>query len=325
MDFIYFGHNFSAEYKKGLSSHYPMAIIALSKLGATLEEVESFQNSYVKRLEKLEKPTFKMTEDNWQDYLGNHKYNSEYIEFFTEQISRSGIEGTLKRFIPILFPGVAAAAFHPLIRLGYGISIFDSNEIAHGLASFAMGYLPLNEGSRSVETIGLEESLKKLHDNDIIRKFSPKVNPIYNRMKATSNLEEFKFFSYSVSDLDLNLGNLAKINLKMYLSSNDNFTALHCLTATHALRYVLPFIENQKKALRYFWQAIGAAYVDAKMPTIKNEFGSVPKISFQEIFQKAIKTNDDHSIKLVFSCYEEFKEYKNPEYLLAAAKRVQLI
>ena len=54
--------------------------------------------------------------------------------FFERRSMRQGWEPTLTKYLPLLISGWVKDAFHPLIRLGYGIEFESTSEIAAGLA-----------------------------------------------------------------------------------------------------------------------------------------------------------------------------------------------
>src|SRR5207244_8288965 len=63
------------------------------------------------------------------------------------------------------------------------------------------------------------------------------------------------------------LGSLAEAALLVYASTGD-FTALHGLTGTHAVRVSTPFIAVRVPVVRHLFQALCAAYVSIGTPTL---------------------------------------------------------
>lgn len=62
---------------------------------------------------------------------------------FSAEVSRLGIEAALKHYLPDLAPGVAASAFHALMRTAYGVLRQNEGDIAIALAYWAATYLAL--------------------------------------------------------------------------------------------------------------------------------------------------------------------------------------
>lgn len=50
---------------------------------------------------------------------------------------------------------------------------------------------------------------------------------------------------------------IADATVKLYLSTQDSFSALYCVTATHALRILEPYLVG-KEHLKYLWQSVCA-------------------------------------------------------------------
>ncbi|MEZ4743835.1 MAG: questin oxidase family protein [Bdellovibrionota bacterium] len=78
------GQMFSSEYQlgdlKGVSNHLPMCLYARSKIGATDDQLAWFYERYIP---KLELKNSQLQEIKWQEQLGKHKFNSDYLKFFT--------------------------------------------------------------------------------------------------------------------------------------------------------------------------------------------------------------------------------------------------
>ncbi|KIX06633.1 uncharacterized protein Z518_04609 [Rhinocladiella mackenziei CBS 650.93] len=77
--------------------------------------------------------------------LGNESYYAEYLKFFTDEISKHGVEATLNRFCfcgdelaEDLFPRLFGGLLHPIIHLGYGLEYNQPSIVAEALASAAI-------------------------------------------------------------------------------------------------------------------------------------------------------------------------------------------
>ena len=56
------------------------------------------------------------------------------MNFFQGRIREAGFDAVLHDWVPVLMPGLAASAFHALIRLAYAIDSGIEDEIACALA-----------------------------------------------------------------------------------------------------------------------------------------------------------------------------------------------
>jgi hypothetical protein len=92
------------------------------------------------------------------------------------------------------------------------------------------------------------------------------------------------------------------------LAGSGNFTALHLVTATHAMRVLTRFVDEPLVAWRSFWQAYAHAVVAARL---QRQAPAVLR-SWEELERAALGSDDDHVIKLVDSCREEERAWGEP-------------
>lgn len=112
----------SPETSGGLTFHLPMELVALRDAGASRETVQQ------RKQERLH--------DAQKDSLSDPPLYRWAVRRYTETAQRllSGGNPAAVRAIEPLAEGLAGAAFHGLIRLGYGAWQRDEAEIARGLA-----------------------------------------------------------------------------------------------------------------------------------------------------------------------------------------------
>lgn len=72
-------------------------------------------------------------------------------------------------------------------------------------------------------------------------------------------------------------------------------------------------------ALRCYWQALLVAYLSTGSVDLSKQ---VPEdqspSSWEEITKKAITSNDEHVIKIIYTCWQESLHYDNKDYQNAA-------
>jgi hypothetical protein len=311
---------FGCEYENGLSNHLPMALIALDRIGADQMKLTEFYSEYCQILEIPDQDNIRITHETWSRYLGQFKYNLAYREFFLKELSEKGIPKALEFYLPHLIPGVSGGAFHPLIRLAYALEVDSSWEVAESLTAWCMAYQELAELSEKVPS-----SVPPQAQFDLLSEYvreSPVLiegDTVFGYFKSASNSKAFKDFEFS-GIAKTSLPEVADIAIKLYLSTNDSFTALHCVTATHAIRVVSKFYKDPI-AVRYLWQAICAAYVAIKCVPIQGIKSPDVLPSWEKIFSRVRGHKNDHVIKFVYSTFCESQIYRNPLYQYAAAKK----
>lgn len=310
--------NFSPTYHPNvLANHLSMALIALYKLGASDEQLKKYYLHYSEELEPVQAltNTIQITDTNWMNFLGCAHYFPNYLIFFQKNIQLNGMSETLKKYLQLLIKGLSGQAFHCLIRLAYAVEIIDIEEIAVSLAYFSSHYFSLGDKKK------LNPIFK--HPKHILNKINSiscftgvQINGINitERVKKVALIAEFSSVIDWLKPGNTTLSECASILIYLYAKTED-FTVLHMVTVTHAMRILQNYFIDFEDAIRYYWQAICAAYITIGSPSI-SEF-SLPmtkQTNWPTIISKTINSADEHVIKLVYTCYEESKIYNNSLY-----------
>ena len=322
--------HFDAQYGGGLSNHLSMALVALNRLGATDARLVEYFRAYARRLEPPPRAGSPITRATYAANRGTLKRYPDYLVFFNEELRRLGHQQLLATYLPPLLPGIAAAAFHAVIRLAYALQVNDEPETALSLAYFADTYLPLGPptGAAPIAEPPIE-LLRRLSGTKALARRS------WHTGLITSSLVEIGAQPAFAPVIDwlpasaAGLAPLAEAALLVY-ASTGNFTALHGLTGTHALRIAWPHLPDPAAAARYQFQALCAAYISIGTPPLLTD-AERARLARQalppwpEIGAAAIRSSDEHVIKLVYSAREEDAAYSDPLYRYAAAKKAGLI
>lgn len=305
-------------------NHVAMTLIAIYRLGAASEQMKAYYSSKQKRqsLPSVSDTTH-INEENWYQFLGTSGSTS-YIRFFLDKVDAGGVDHTLKTYLPKLISGVVAHAYHPLLRLAYGIDIKNEREIAFAMAYFASTY---HKGPAAI-TDGVPgtfaEMLNKMTAKEFLEKIDANGNNIESRISKLFNSLEFL---NRLGPLDLDNDDPTKIISKeiMYAFINiHDFTLLHGVTSCHAMRTVLPYISDQKKAVTEYCYSLCAAYVSVLKAWTEIKISPLPEYDGNEdsLKIKAIRSMNEHTIKLVYTCFKEYEMYKRPEYLQLITREV---
>lgn len=285
----------------GNTNHLPMALIALDKLGADENQLEDYFSHYASHLVPLSNLTH-TAEFDWRDHLGETQLFNDYLNYFETCIHKIGAQQTLTSHIDPLILGCGAAAFHALIRLSYGIQSNNSKEVAFGLAYLASHYFPVETPQPSDLNLKqiVDLALTSMADKDIEGRL------ISGRMKSVCT--EKNFSSINLTPKTLDLKTLSECVAQLYLQTND-FTVLHAVTSCHALRYVLPYVNQQTRVLRHYWSSVLVAVL-----SVSNLKFDLSKTSQQAATEPTdltpvLESKDSHVIKLVWSCLDEYQHY----------------
>src|SRR5271156_1346838 len=128
-----------------IGSHLELALARLVELGASDAQLEGFDADYRARwpLERLPAPRATISDALWRRYLGNRRLEPEFRRYFADRIATDGAEAVLRAALPALVEGLAASAWHALIRTMLGWIRADDAEIAEGLGYWAATFLRL--------------------------------------------------------------------------------------------------------------------------------------------------------------------------------------
>src|SRR5215207_394887 len=104
-------YSYEPEYG-GLSNHLPMTVRALQSLGANPARVAEFRAAYSRRLSRLHTSPG-AAPIVLQEVLGQRLEFPALLRLFGADVSQLGASAAVRKWLPVLMPGVAAAAFHP--------------------------------------------------------------------------------------------------------------------------------------------------------------------------------------------------------------------
>ena len=312
------------DYGGGFSNHVSMGLYSLSALGASASQLTRFADAHWPSLEPLSREAGpRLARGSWSERLGQAAALNGYLAFFADEVAREGRDATLRRYLPGLLPGIGAAAFHALIRTGYGVRFRDDGEVVAGLAYWATAFLPLGPlGPAGVER-DPRALLTRVHETPTLAGLELPGRLIHGKMKSAAALPGFGAVVDALSPGDATLAAIAASTVRLYAESGD-FTALHAVTGTHAYRMLEPYVEPREAGLRYLWQALVAAYVSIGAPRLVEPPAGEPPAWLDSI-RAATASLDEHDIKLVDIAREQGAFYGESIYRRAAARRVRLI
>ena len=314
------GARFAPEYADGLSNHLPMALMALQRLGADDARLTAWHDRYAARLEPAPAMQPWPAGDAWPGRLGDLSAWPAYRPLFADWIAHEGAADTLAQVLPGLMPGCAAAAFHGPIRVAYAARSGHLGELADALAYWACRHLPL--GALPAEARGADTRADATTDPEpLLRRLragTSRRSLIFQRMQDAARSPALQAVVAQLSIDGHTLERLARLSAKAYAHSG-NFTALHLLTACHAMRVLSAFIDDDGQALRWFWQAWATGVVAAGMKGLP-----APALRpWDDIVPAALASDDEHVIKLVDSCRELERAYGGDDWRLAASRALR--
>ncbi|KAJ6582701.1 hypothetical protein DFH09DRAFT_912196 [Mycena vulgaris] len=126
---------------RGFHNHLSHHLVAAYDMGASpgllkliYEEEEPMQRPLNRQGEDI-------TETNWTTRLGERPAYASYLVFFTEQIAKSGVSETLRRYVmapeangngAAMFARFLGGALHPWLQVGFGVEVGHDHMVAQG-------------------------------------------------------------------------------------------------------------------------------------------------------------------------------------------------
>lgn len=281
-------------YQGFLSDHLPMALLAMWAAGADRLDLERYAARYQSRLNPPVRHSARPPAE-FSDAVGDLDAYGSLLAFFDGELARLGTRRTLTSWLPRLVSGWVRFAFHPIIRLAYGIRFDVPSEIAAGLAYLA--------------SAGPDPALQALADtaSPVDEPLLPPPGPAlaepfeqrYNATVASGALEG------RVVVLPDHRRRVAELGLGLFNDTHD-FFALHVVTGTHALGVCADAIGLPADGL------LSAGFLAAYMTIGAPRFDPVARPT-------PARVDDEHDAKLAFTCMDQARLLDSGRYRDACA------
>ena len=258
---------------------------------------------------------------NWTALRGQPRAFAAVRAHFARDIATLGARDTVRAALPWLADGVGGAAFHGLLRTAFALVAEHDSELASGLAHWTCTHMPLlpaqargQHGAPSPD-VDLRTWLAEL--SAATKDWKSSGGLIADRMLSYGRTAAFQTHAARLSVNEGTLRELADIALDHYLRSR-NFTALHLVTSSHALRVLTPCFDAPLSALRHYALAfaagVAASGIDVQASALPVSVQSWPMLG-----ALACDATDEHVIKLIYACREEFQVNGDERYRSAAS------
>lgn len=313
---------FAPEYQGQLTNHLPMALHALHQLGATPQRLQGFYDDYCQRLVTLTPASRADAIEDWQSLRGQKDAYPALLATFTDLIEQRGVDQVLRESLPLLLPGVAAAAFHGVIRTAHAVESGHRGEIAAALAYWAWRWQTLGAQQTLNATLSFESWAQSLVKQ--AQMWETQESLISIRMEDATHSSAYQTLAVGpalATDVPMAIARLAALAAQFYANSPD-FTVLHMITSLRALRILLPWMDECRGVQPILMRAFTAAYISAGVIPLP-----VPPIgqerTWHQVIDAAKASNDEHVIKLVHACVGEAKVYGDGGYIQVARLAVR--
>ncbi|EMD35908.1 hypothetical protein CERSUDRAFT_52660 [Gelatoporia subvermispora B] len=137
---------------EGMHNHASHHMVAIHAMGASAPLLEAAYQTHVVYMRPAFSSPGSINEGNFHAYLGDEKYYTAYLEFFTAKLLADGVSSTLDKYIfsrsanvgsgdvepPFMLARFHATVFHPMIHAGNGVEFGFLGLVAEGLAQTAI-------------------------------------------------------------------------------------------------------------------------------------------------------------------------------------------
>lgn len=308
---------------RGTTNHCPMALFALAKMGASAQRLEAFFARWSQKYAIIDTQAGVPIEGgDWLAHLGDPAAFGSLRRHFCALIEADGARAVIGEVLGQAPCAPATGAFHAIIRMAYGIEAGHAGETAAGLAAYVATNLPVAIAMAGRDpALSVEEGFSILSTQFAGQTWEGR--SITARIKSIAADPDFEKALRAPPAGPALLDRLARFSIELYWQKAD-FTILHMVTGIHAARVLLaqlPASCADRLALA-MWPALCAAYVSAGAPQSIRPEPPYESAAWPEIFERAIKSDDDHVIKLVYTCSEEARRDPDSALYLAAAARI---
>ncbi len=266
------------------ADHLPMTLVAMHELGASEEALRDYQARYRGRLRSVEQGADISSVAEGRGRIDAFRGLREVL---MKEIAQEGVDCVIRTYLPELLPSLAAGAFHPMIRLGFAITVNHETEVASALAYWmtsslnpvlkpALGDQSLAQAINALEPVALEDA-----------RFSAGLYALVDQ----------GLYPHSVNTT---LEDCAAVSLCAYLGTR-NFFALHFVTATQAARVCSPFVETTD-LIAALTAGIQAGYLIVGAP------------NFDKPLPPPKQLDEEHNLKYMYACSQEYQFYGDVRY-----------
>lgn len=307
-----------------LSNHLPMALVALHRLGASDARLEAFAARYRDRLAPVPASVPISGFDEWLAARGRQGAYGSLRAYFDTAVRALGPDAVLRHHLTHLVDGISGAAFHGVIRLAYALESRSDARTAAGLAYLSEVYQPLGARGRSAPwTADPPAALRRLSDVAVLQRLARSGN-IGEQMRQVAAHPSFAGVVDWLEVTGDTPARLTAVAVSLY-AATDDFTALHGVTASHAISVVAPYVEDRDGLCAWWFQALAAAYVTIGAPRLTDpaaplEAWLAAPTGWEAIADVATGSDDEHVVKLVYSARELHAVSGEPLLQAAAAR-----
>ena len=321
------------EYRRGLSSHGPMAAEALVQLGRA-DAVHGWLDRYMKQLDPA--PMRRPAPPSEQPALGRPDAFVDWQAWFTAALAERDWLTVLGDWIEVLMPGLSAAAAHGWLRVAHVTHALRSgstparlDELASALAYWASCYERLPDDPHPSGLLAPSAALLSVPAHP-----DPTSFLISDALRGLVDEPRFAPAVDAVDPTALSVTAIVDAVAPLAISGGLPIVYVHAITAPSAALLVRGLVDARTEArlTGYAWQTVaalvaaypvsdraGAAADDAAAEAAEaaDEHDVAPGID--DLVERALENGDEHAIKVVAAVAAAMHAGASPVAARAAA------
>jgi len=336
--------SYHIEFNGFLTNHVKHAVIALKRLEASPQRIQEYYDTYVKctpygyGMEPPKPSEHIITQDNWQEYFGQHCSFTSYCEFFDQKEKELGMEQLLGEYVPSLLPGCVGSLMHGTIHLGWALDSGNRWMIIEGLAYMAFSYVSCRPertypATRLRIADAWESDREALHGwleatltddkYEASTGFHPELAVTGTQFNVAKVLAEGHPLIHATPDwiedqvMATIWKELHEALTLLFMTKPGDFLILHLITSLHAMEQIANrlSIDKQKRAIKCYWTAIlGIIFSRGELPTratlealhskykgaVDHDESLTEGEAWEDIVARALIEEEEHNPKLVY-------------------------
>lgn len=286
------------------ANHYPMAAEALAAMG----DEESIEDAWIRGATNYAGLAPRRAPiDGDCGALGSYERYGDWLDFYRAALAEAPWQKVLATWAPRLAPGIAAAAFHGLIRTAHAARALRvretaprRNELAIGLAYWAARYVELPVDPRLPVSATLASLERPFLDEDADVDFFA----VTERMTARALAPPVSLEERSVpprAELDLLVREAAAAFLEMLVLERQRIWLLHMVTGPAAVELLLPDVDaaGARALVVYARQAVVAMFAAFGAPYTAGAHRREAPGEWPDLLRQAAESRSVHTIKLI--------------------------
>jgi hypothetical protein len=318
-------HTFGSEFKGALTSHAPMVAEVLERIDRA-DTVPAWVSAYERKLAPVEQSSAPVDAADFREALGAIWRFADWTELFTRELSDAPWPAVVSRWVPVLAPGVAAAATHGLIRTAHAVRLLERAdtpprraELARGLAYWAARY----QETPTPAVAGALSLLDALGQVPPLPDDAPRGLLIFDQIRHVDRDPFVAAVGRAGLPADPRraVTALVDVGARMLVTNAapDRIPFVHAVTGPAALRVVIPYLDGDQnqQAATHAWTVSAAIWSAYGHTAPAVELETEPP-SWSTLVEAAMESGDEHDLKLVSTASEEVAAGGDDQLLRAA-------